>query len=96
MATSLQALLAGPTPKEKEAGYVSNFGRGSANIGFRVRVQDDSVAIADFDPAITKIPMAFVTTMESSQVVATLGQFPGIKRVMILVGGQPLSKAVSQ
>jgi spore germination protein GerM len=96
MSTAIRALLAGPTPQEREAGYVSNFGSASANIDFRVRVREDSVAVADFDPAITKIPMAFVTTMESAQIVATLAQFPGIKRVMILIAGQPFSKAVSQ
>ena len=89
---ALAALLDGPTEAERSRGFLSSFGPETAEVGWRTGATD-GVAWVDFDPAILEVDGLFVTPMDAAQVVATLGQFEGIDRVLILVGGEPLCKA---
>ena len=93
---ALEALLAGPTAEESRAGYVSNFGANSRGVGFEVEVHDDGMAVVNFDQAIRGQARAFVSNIDTRQVVATLGQFPNVKQVLILVEGEPLCKALGE
>jgi hypothetical protein len=91
---ALQALLAGPTSEEVRAGYLSNFGAASQNIGFNIDAMDGGLAVVDFDAAIMEVPLIFVGNMDAIQIVATLGQFPDVRRVAILVDGQLWCKVI--
>ena len=93
---AIEALLAGPTAAEREKGYVSNFGEASRGVGFKVDVRNAGLAVVNFDQAIRGKAKAFVSNLDARQVVATLGQFPGVKRVLILVEGEPLCKALGE
>lgn len=90
---ALQALLAGPTAEERQKGYVSNFGDTSRGVEFEAEARKDGMALVNFDRAILEKAHAFVSNLDSRQVVATLGQFRGVQRVLILVEGEPLCKA---
>lgn len=91
---AVRAQLAGPTEAEKAAGYQSNFGPGTAATPFTVRRLEGGLAVVDLHPSIQRQPMVFVSNAEARQLVAALGQFPGVERVSILVGGQLLCRAV--
>ncbi len=93
---ALRALLAGPTGEEQSKGYLSNFGAQSQDVAFDLAVLDDGHVVVDFDPAIRKVEFIFVSNMDATQIVATLGQFPEVKRVTILVGGQLLCQIVEE
>ena len=93
---ALEALLAGPTEQERQAGYVSTFGSGSRGVAFETEVRSDGTAVVNFDQAIREKAKAFVSNMDARQVVATLGQFPGVERVLILVEGEPLCRALGE
>lgn len=93
---ALEALLAGPTAEERRTGYVSNFGEGSRRVGVEVEVRNDGMAVVNFDQAIREQGRAFVSNIDTRQVVATLGQFPSVERVLILVEGEPLCKALGE
>lgn len=93
---ALRTLLAGPTDEERRAGYVSNFGEASRGVGVDVEIRNDGMAVANFDQAIRSKARAFVSNLDARQVVATLGQFPGVERVLILVEGEPLCKAMGE
>jgi hypothetical protein len=92
---ALRVLLGGPTPDEKRAGYLSNFGPGTANVGFTLRVQSGTATV-DFDSAIRNVKFIFVSMMDVAQIVATLGQFPEVRRVQILIGGQEWCLAMGE
>jgi hypothetical protein len=91
---AVRAQLAGPTAAEKAAGYQSNFGPGTAATPFTVRRLEGGLAVVDLHPSVQRQPMVFVSNAEARQLVAALGQFPGVERVTILVGGQLLCRAV--
>lgn len=91
---AVRAQLAGATEAEKAAGYQSNFGPGTAATPFTVRRLEGGLAVVDLHPSVQRQPMVFVSNAEARQLVAVLGQFPGIERVAILVGGQLLCRAV--
>lgn len=93
---ALEALLAGPTAEERRTGYVSNFGDGSRGVGVEVEVHSDGMAVVNFDQAIREQGRAFVSNIDARQVVATLGQFPNVERVLILIEGEPLCKALGE
>lgn len=93
---AVEALLAGPTAQERQAGYVANFGDASRGVGFQVELRNDGTAVINFDQAIRERARAFVSNLDARQVVATLGQFPGVERVLILVEGEPLCKALGE
>lgn len=93
---AIEALLAGPTAQESRAGYVSNFGDASRGVEFEVEIRNDGLAVINFDQAIRDRARAFVSTLDARQVVATLGQFPGVQRVLILVEGEPLCRALGE
>jgi hypothetical protein len=95
-AAALRALLAGPTSAEQSAGYLSNFGAASRDVEFALKTFDNGLVVVDLDPAIRKVQFIFVSNMDAAQIVATLGQFPDVKRVTILVGGQLLCQVVEQ
>ncbi len=92
----VRAQLAGATEAEKAAGYRSNFGTGTAATAFSVRRLDGGLVVVDLHPSIRQQRMAFVSNAEAKQLVAALGQLPGVERVAILIGGQPLCKALGQ
>jgi hypothetical protein len=48
---------------------------------------DGGLAVLDLHPSVRSHPMMFVSNAEARQLVAALGQFPGVQRVAILVGG---------
>ena len=91
---AVRAQLAGPTEAEKAAGYQSNFGPGTARTPFLVRRLGGGLVVVDLHPSIRRQPMVFVSNAEARQLVAVLGQFPGVERVAILVGGRLLCKAL--
>ena len=93
---AIEALLAGPTADESRAGYVSNFGNASRGVEFEVEVRNNGLAVINFDQAIRDRARAFVSNLDAHQVVATLGQLPGVQRVLILVEGEPLCKALGE
>lgn len=93
---ALRSLLAGPTAEERKAGYVSNFGEGSRGVGVEVEIRNDGMAVVNFDQAIRAQARAFVSNLDARQVVATLGQFPRVERVLILIEGEPLCKALGE
>jgi len=104
MSAALRAVLSGPTDGESRAGYLSSFSAASAGVPFRVARLASGMAAVDFDRAIlavnaprsdpTQNPRRlFVVPMDAHQIVATLGQFSGVRRVAILVGGEPLCRA---
>jgi hypothetical protein len=85
--TALRALLRGPTAEEVRAGYMSNFGATSANVGFTLRAAS-GLATVDFDPAITNVKYIFLGQMDVAQIIVTLGQFSDVRRVAILIEGE--------
>lgn len=93
---ALENLLGGPTAEEGRAGYVSNFGDASRGVAFEVEVREDGLAVVNFDQAVRQQARAFVSNLDARQVVATLGQFPGVERVLILIEGEPLCKALGE
>ena len=96
--TALRALLAGEAPEEAQAGVGSSFGPASQNVPFDIDVLDGGLAVVNFDPAIMDVYKQgrhiFVSNAEVDQIVLGLGQFPDVKRVAILVGGQHLCKVI--
>lgn len=91
---AVRAQLAGATEAEKSVRYQSNFGAGTAATPFTVRGLEGGLAVVDLQPSVQRQPMVFVSNAEARQLVAALGQFPGVERVAILVGGQLLCRAV--
>jgi hypothetical protein len=103
MSVALRGLLGGPTDAETRAGYISSFSAASAGVSFRVARIANGLAAVDFDRAIVDISAPrsdpvqnprhlFVANMDAYQIVAALGQFSGVRRVAILVGGEPLCR----
>jgi spore germination protein GerM len=94
---ALDALLAGPTRAERRAGFYSNFGPKTRDIPFSVSVDEDSgLATVDLDPEIKDVPFAFVSVQETAQITSTIGQFPGVERVEIRIGGRPLCEVLAE
>lgn len=99
---ALHALLAGPTSLERQVGYLATFGPESQAITFDIEVLDGGLTVVNFDPAILNVVVSspdrrthvFVANEDAYQIVATLGQFPDVQRVAILVGGQLLCKVL--
>jgi spore germination protein GerM len=91
--TAIRALLRGPTAEQVRAGYLSNFGATSANVGFTVRVAS-GLATVDFDPAIRNVKYIFLGQMDVAQIIATLAQFSDVRRVAILIDGEEWCRAL--
>jgi hypothetical protein len=91
--TAVRVLLRGPTAEEKRLGYLSTFGPSSANVSFKIR-ERQGLATVDFDPAIRQVEFIFVSMMDVAQIVATLGQFPEVRRVEILIGGEQWCRVI--
>ena len=91
--TALRALLRGPTAEEVRAGYLSNFGASSANVGFTLRVAS-GLATVDFDPAIASVKYIFLGQMDVAQIIVTLAQFSDVRRVAILIDGEVWCRAL--
>lgn len=96
MEAAVRAQLAGATEEEKARGYVSNFGPGTEATRFTLRRLDGGLVVLDLHPSVRSQQMVFVSNAEARQLVAALGQFPGVQRVAILIGGQPLCRALGQ
>jgi spore germination protein GerM len=93
---AVEALLAGPNAGERQAGYVSNFGDASRGVEAQVEIRGNGLAVINFDQAIRDRARVFVSSLDARQVVATLGQFPGVERVLILIEGEPLCRALGE
>lgn len=93
---AIEALLAGPTAQERQDGYVSNFGEASRGVPFEVEIRGNGLAVVNFDKAIQSRAKAFVSNLDARQVVATLGQLQGVRRVLILIEGEPLCRALGE
>lgn len=96
VATALATLLRGPTEEEAGKGYLSNFGAASSGVDFSVRVREGGLAVVDLDPAIRNTEFMFVSPMDVAQIVATVGQFPAVERVAVLVGGRLLCRVLGE
>jgi hypothetical protein len=96
MEAAVRAQLSGATDAERVRGYVSNFSPATAATPFTVRSMDGGLVVLDLDPSVRDHPMMFVSNAEARQLVAALGQFPGVERVAILIGGEPLCRALEQ
>ena len=94
--TALRVLLRGPTPEEKRAGYLSNFGPSTANVGFTLRVHPNGTATVDFDSAIRNVKFIFVSMMDVAQIDATLWQLPEVRVEQNLIGGQEWCRAMGE
>jgi spore germination protein GerM len=97
---ALRALLAGPTTKERQAGYVAFFGPASSAVPFTITVFNGGLAVVDFDLALLNITPSgryiFTANADAYQIVATLGQFSDVQRVTILVGGRLLCQVLGE
>lgn len=93
---AIEMLLTGPTDEERQAGYYANFSEESKQIDFEIEVFDTGLAVINFDSAIMDVPLVFVGSADSLQIIKTLGQFPDVDRVTILINGEPLSCAVGE
>jgi Sporulation and spore germination len=94
--TAIDALLAGPTTAEEQAGFVSNFGSDSGNIRFGLEIKD-GIAIVDFERSILRrFIFAAHGVLDVAQIVSTAGQFPSVEGVVIRVGGKPLCRATGE
>ena len=93
---AVESLLAGPTTQERQEGYVSNFGEASRGIQFEVEIRGNGLAVVNFDQAVRSQAKAFVSNLDARQVVATLGQFPSVRRVLILIEGEPLCRSLGE
>ena len=99
---ALQALLAGTTQEEAQAGYYSIFGTDTKGIPFTLNVKENGLTVISFDSSIKNIVRKsegrrlgiFVSDVDTTQIVTTLGQFPDVHRVAIFIGDQPLCKAI--
>jgi hypothetical protein len=92
---TVAALLRGPTPDERRAGFLSNFGERTAGTPFTLRMRGDT-AVVDLDRRIRDVPMMFVGRNDVAQLVATLGQFGDVRQVVIRVGGKPLCRVLGE
>lgn len=97
---ALQALFAGATLEETLTGYYTFFGPDTEDIPFTVTVDRTGLAVVTLDRSIRDIVhesdgrrlRAFVSDIDTIQIVTTLGQFPDVNRVTIFIGDQPLCK----
>jgi spore germination protein GerM len=92
---ALRILLAGPTRSERAAGFVSNFGPMTRRLHFAVSVVPKTgLAFVDLDRAILDVEFMFVAVQDVAQITSTVGQFPPVRRVTILVGGRRVCERV--
>jgi hypothetical protein len=90
-------LLRGPTRAERAAGFNSPFGPRTARLSFKLAVRPEhGLAVVDLDPSIMRMKFAFISVAETAEITSTVGQFPGVKRVRILIGGRPLCAALGE
>jgi spore germination protein GerM len=92
---ALRVLLRGPTRAERAAGFRSNFGPKTRNLAASVTVdRKTGLAVVDLDPAIMKVDFMFVSLQDVAEITSSVGQFPPVRRVAILVGGRPLCEKI--
>jgi spore germination protein GerM len=93
----VRALLSGPTRAERRAGLVSTFGTATRSLRFSLTMNARRrYAVVDLNRAILAVEFAFVSTQEVAQIVSTIGQFPRVEWVVILVDGMPLCRALRE
>lgn len=84
---ALEALLAGPDPGEREAGYLTAL-PGDAALR-SVTVSDDGVARADFDERLEAGVAGSCRVLAiRAQIEETLRRLPGVRRVVVSVDGR--------
>jgi hypothetical protein len=78
------ALVAGPTPAEKQAGAASVFPPGSRVQSVSMR---DGVVTVDFNERLQNVGGACAASAIRAAVSSTLTRLPGVRRVVITAGG---------
>ncbi len=82
----VEALVAGPTPDETEAGISS----GIPDVTVRSVDISDGVAIVDFDRLFEAGGGTFLMTSRLAQLTFTLTAIDGVEGVQLLLGGEPV------
>jgi len=84
---SIEALLGGPLPAEKTSGYDTAIPEGTS---LRAVSVDGGTATVDLSGAFDSGGGSASMRMRVAQVVYTLTQFPGVKRVAFEIDGEPV------
>ena len=83
----MHALLAGPTPSERDDGLVTEIPAGAELLGVSLR---DGVAHVKLDADMLRYrPNSVTFALRVSQIVYTLTEHPRVRRVRIDVDGEP-------
>jgi spore germination protein GerM len=85
---AIDALLAGPTAKEREAGLVSAVPGGTRLLGIGIR---DGIATVDLTSEYQSGGGSHSMQLRLGQVVYTLTQFPTVQKVRFLLDGEPVN-----
>jgi hypothetical protein len=80
----VEALIAGPTPEESEAGAAAPFPEGASVESVNLR---DGVITVDFNERLRSVGGSCRAQMIRESVTATLSALPSVKRVVITAGG---------
>lgn len=92
---AVRALIAGPTPEERRAGFTSALESVDGGAAFTVRVDADTATL-DFASAGLADPRQMAGRAAVAQIVAALGQFRPIRFVRVRVDGEPLCRTMGE
>lgn len=87
----LRVLFAGPTEEEKQAGYGSPFGKETAGLLIRAKIERDTayVDMKDFRTELPSVSSSCGSAQFTGEVEATLRHNFGIKGVVYAIEGNP-------
>lgn len=89
LTATIQALLAGPSQAERDAGYVNAIPEGSQLISASIR---GTTAFLDFNEAFSFNPLGYQTQRaQLQQVVFTATEFPTVTEVQFLIQGRKVN-----
>jgi len=86
-ATSMRALLAGPTDQERSAGMTSAIPEGTTLLGLDIK---NGIATVDLSKEYASGGGSLSMMMRLAQVVFTLTQFPSVQGVSFMLDGKPI------
>lgn len=86
-AAAAGALLLGPTPEEREAGFGTSVPGGTSLLEFTV---EDGVAVIDLSREFESGGGTLSMTARLAELTFTLTQFPGLERVRLDLEGEPV------
>ena len=86
-AAAAAALLLGPTPEEREAGFATAVPAGSS---FREFTVEDGIAVIDLSREFESGGGTLSMTARLAELTFTLTQFPGLERVRLELDGEPV------